>query len=501
MKKSCSLCRKVLIYLLLFSLLPIFSVALSAQEYEKDTDYVIDDAELEYLFTADKYLEGHVVQGFAIHNGVVFQFHDGGSCNTYDFNTGEKLGTFHLGSFYSHNHSAQANFGWVYPEGNTKFPALYVSGDLTTKACYVENVTETSAQLIQTIYFDVEPSTYTGGQVILDQARNRIVYMQREKSSIGDFSNTFRMFEFPIPSLDAGKEIHLTPADMLCEPYVLPFYTGTYQGAYIYGNTLLQSHGKSKSANEYGAKVGLLCFDTATHDFTRAINLTALNITVEPQAVFVYEGRLIMNFVNGNFYEIKPKLSVSTDSYDTVCVENEEQLLANLSKMIPAPYTWKDADTESLTWDTSTGGFSVNVTLQTPYNDMQVTLTGTALTHHWSDYCFNEDATCTADGTQTRVCAHDGEGTHIQTVPAPNTALNHSFGEWVVTTPATETAAGESTRTCTRCGETETKPLEKLPAEDEPNPMIPVLICVGTAAAISFSAVGITIAVRKKKRA
>lgn len=457
MKKSRSLCRKVLIYLLLFSLLPVFSVALSAQEYEKDTDYVIDDAEIEYLFTVDQYLEEHVVQGFAIQNGVVFQLHDGGRCSTYKLDTGEKLGQFHLGSFYTHNHCGNGNFGWVYPEGNTEFPALYVSGDLTTKACYVENVTETSAQLIQTIYFDVEPSTYTGGQVILDQARNRIVYMQREKSSIGDFSNTFRMFEFPIPALDAGKEIHLTPADMLCEPYVLPFYTGTYQGAYIYGNTLLQSHGKSRNANEYGAKVGLLCFDAETHDFTRAINLTSLNITVEPQAVFVYEGRLIMNFVDGTFYEIKPKLSIPTKGYDIICAENEEQLLASLAKKVPAPYAWKGANTESLNWDTQTGGFSVSVTLQTPYNDMQVTLTGTA--------------------------------------------LGHRFGEWAITSPATEKTTGKSTRTCIYCRDTETNLLEKLPAEDEPNPMIPVLICVGTAAAISFSAVGITIAVRKKKRA
>ena len=456
MKKSRSLCRKVLIYLLLFSLLPVFSVALSAQEYEKDTDYVIDDAELEYLFTVDQFLEEHVVQGFAIHNGIVFQLYDGGRCSTYKLDTGEKLGQFHLGSFYTHNHCGNGNFGWVYPEGNTEFPALYVSGDLTTKACYVENVTATSAELIQMIYFDITPSTYTGGQVILDRERNRIVYMQREKKNISDHTNVYRMFEFPIPALDAGKEIRYTNADMLCEPYVLPFYPGIYQGACIYGDTILQTHGYSKGETEYGAKVGMVCYDTVTHDFTRAFDLTGM-INVEPQGAFVYDGRLYMNFVNGNFYEIKPKLSIPTKGYDIICAENEEQLLASLAKKVPAPYAWKDANTESLNWNTQTGGFSVSVTLQTPYNDMQVTLTGTA--------------------------------------------LGHRFGEWVVTTPATETAAGESTRTCTRCGETETNPLEKLPSEDEPNPMIPVLICVGTAAAISFSAVGITIAVRKKTRA
>ena len=455
MKPNVSIGLRLFACLLALTLLPLLSLtATASNEFVPDTEYVIDEVEVEHLFTVENYYEGHVVQGVAVHNGIVFQLHDGGRCSTYQLDTGELLGQFHLGSFYTHNHCGNGNFGWIYPEGNTQFPALYVSGDLTTKACYVENVTTTSAELIQTIYFDVEPSTYTGGQVILDRERNCIVYMQREKKNIGDHSNVYRMFEFPIPALDAGKEIHFTNADMLCDPYVLPFYPGIYQGACIYGNTILQTHGFSSTPTEYGAKVGMVCYDTVTHDFTRAFDLTGI-IDVEPQGTFVYNGELYMNFVNGKFYKITPKPAVRTDGYDMICVENEEQLLANLADMIPAPFRWKNVDVESLDWNTQTGGFSVNVTLQTPYNDMRVTLTGHALQHPWGEYHSNGDATCTADGTQTRVCTYDGCGKN-ETIPDPASATGHDFGEWQVTEKATPFANGLMESACSRCDATQT---------------------------------------------
>ncbi len=245
-------------------------------------------------------ISGKIMQGFDIFNGIVFQTYDGGSAATYHLSTGTKIAEFPLGSSYTSNHCGNANFGLEYPDGNTEFPALYVSGDLTTKACYVENVTTTTSQLIQTIYFDIDPS-YTGGQIIIDRDRERILYMQRKNSNIRDLTNVFMIAEFPIPALSEGSEVRYTNADIIGESYELSYYSPLYQGACIYGGKLLQSHGLL--ANSFGSKVGLMTFDVLTHKLESHIDLSAL-IPYEPQGVTVYESRIIMNFNNGGLYEI-----------------------------------------------------------------------------------------------------------------------------------------------------------------------------------------------------
>ena len=259
------------------------------------------DAEYKRLLTVPARIGDHPLQGFDIFNGIVFQTYDGGYCSTFNLESGEKIADFQFGSFYSHNHCGNANFGLEYPEGNAEFPALYVSGDLTTKACYVENVTAESSELIQTIYFDIEPGDYTGGQVILDRQRQRIVYMQRRDRKITDLGNMFKMCEFPIPALSDGSEIHFTNADMLCEPYELPYYSPLYQGAMILDGKILQTHGYAP--NSFGSKVGIMYFDTIEHTFDQHVDLTG-KIDFEPQGVALHEGRLIMNFWGGGIYEI-----------------------------------------------------------------------------------------------------------------------------------------------------------------------------------------------------
>ncbi len=69
--------------------------------------------------------------------------------------------------------------------------------------------------------------------------------------------------------------------------------------------------------------------------------------------------------------------------------------------------------------------------------------------HSYGDYVFNNNASCTADGTQTRTCTVCGA---VDTVTAPDTALGHDY-KAVVTAP-TCTAGGSTTYTCGKCGDT-----------------------------------------------
>lgn len=277
----------------------------------------IDIAGMKKLFSVSSW-----GQGFDIYGDTLFQCYDKGTCRTYDFITGKEVAAFQLGSSSDTNHCGNANFGVEFPTGNTQFPALYVSGDLTTKACYVENVTANSAELIQTIYFDIDPS-YTGGQIIIDKERERILYMQRENPNIGDIYNVFQICEFRIPALSEGKEIHFTNSDIIGEPYELSYYSPLYQGAAVYQGKILQTHGLSR--NSFGSEVGLMIFDTESHMFEKHIDLTAY-LYREPQGVAVYEDRLYMNFDTGGIYEIVFLKSITATTPDKIEYEIGDEL-------------------------------------------------------------------------------------------------------------------------------------------------------------------------------
>lgn len=248
---------------------------------------------------------GRNMQGFDIYNDIIFQCCDGGYCRTYDLNTGALIADFPLGSNVSTNHAGGVNFGLEFPDGS-EYPALYVSGDLTTKDCYVEKVTPNRSELIQTIHFDLDNnSSFNGAQVVIDKDRKRLIYQQRESTSISDVDNKFHIYEFDIPALD-DSEVILTSSDVLCE-YVLTHYSPYYQGACIHNGQFLQTHGYA--VDKTGVKVGLLFFNmdiTDNRDLIARIKFDGL-IDYEPQGVTVYNNRLIMSFVNSTYYEIQFK--------------------------------------------------------------------------------------------------------------------------------------------------------------------------------------------------
>lgn len=70
--------------------------------------------------------------------------------------------------------------------------------------------------------------------------------------------------------------------------------------------------------------------------------------------------------------------------------------------------------------------------------------------HKYTKYTYNNNATCTKDGTQTATCDY-GCGT-TDTIEATNTALGHNLDEGTITTPATCTSDGVLTKTCKRDG-------------------------------------------------
>ncbi len=77
-------------------------------------------------------------------------------------------------------------------------------------------------------------------------------------------------------------------------------------------------------------------------------------------------------------------------------------------------------------------------------------LKGTMIEHKFTDYVYNNDATCTADGTESASCDY-GCGI-IDTVTAKGTMIAHNYSSEVTLEP-TCTAEGIETYTCTGCSD------------------------------------------------
>lgn len=88
-----------------------------------------------------------------------------------------------------------------------------------------------------------------------------------------------------------------------------------------------------------------------------------------------------------------------------------------------------------------------------------------ALGHSFTNYVYNEDATCTADGTETAKCDRC-EATDTREVSG--TKKPHSFGEWAVKTEATCTTSGSKERVCSVCGAVDTETIDALGHDMQP---------------------------------
>ncbi|HHU83957.1 MAG TPA: InlB B-repeat-containing protein [Clostridiales bacterium] len=79
-----------------------------------------------------------------------------------------------------------------------------------------------------------------------------------------------------------------------------------------------------------------------------------------------------------------------------------------------------------------------------------------ALGHSWSDYVYNDDASCLSAGTKTRTCTRQGCSATETVTDPDHPALGHSFINYVYNNDASCTAGGTKTAKCERCTVTDT---------------------------------------------
>ena len=88
------------------------------------------------------------------------------------------------------------------------------------------------------------------------------------------------------------------------------------------------------------------------------------------------------------------------------------------------------------------------------------TALNTALKHDFQNYIDNNDATCTQDGTETAKCIRYGQGgcSEEDTRTVEGSKLPHSFQNYVYDNNATCLQDGTETAKCANCDSTDTKP-------------------------------------------
>ncbi|MEY8459721.1 leucine-rich repeat protein [Eggerthellaceae bacterium 24-137] len=74
--------------------------------------------------------------------------------------------------------------------------------------------------------------------------------------------------------------------------------------------------------------------------------------------------------------------------------------------------------------------------------------------HTQTKFSFNNNATCTKDGTETKYCVYCGEA---ETRTVSNSALGHALGAYVYNNDAKVGVDGTETATCLRCGAKDTR--------------------------------------------
>lgn len=416
--------------------------------------------------------ESHPMQAFDIYDGIIFVTYDGGYVMTYDLETGEKVSEFMMGCAISHeHHCGNAMFGTAKYNENDRFPLFYSSGDLSTKACYVERILTDEngkpigSELVQWINFDMgEYAGANGAQAVIDAENNRIIYQQRKLNSITLVNNAFVIGEYPLPAPTEGtlcnagyRILNYDVDDFLVPPYELPYWSPMYQGADYYDNQLLQTHGPT--TNAFGSNTGLMTFqyNQGSVIFSRYIYLTNIVGNYEPQGVSVYDGKLYISYFSpdGSIYEMTVVLGIdTTGAYVIESAKDNENLSELIAAMVSKQLSDAGKDytvSEVRITSNADGVFTADVVVKTPYTYQTESISGTVGSHSFTKYISDGNATCETDGTKTAACDHKG-CTATNTVTDIGSKLGHSFTKYASDGNATCETDGTKTATCDHNG-------------------------------------------------
>lgn len=245
---------------------------------------------LKSLFTPSASLPTRRQQGTAMYNGVMFNMFDKGGLSILNIPNRTVIKEYTLDIASEDTHMNSGGFSNVFYQGNTKYPLLYISECYGDHSCFVENVTDSSAELVQTITFnnannDYKNTTYDDAMDwIIDASTGHLM-------TYGVTSNgKHKIKVFNIPSTSSATVL-LTESDVLdqwiVEDYAPSGFTYIYQGSTAMNGTIyLVCYNPNK----------IICVNENTHEITAEVPLSG--ISGEPEGIAIDNGVMYLTSWN-----------------------------------------------------------------------------------------------------------------------------------------------------------------------------------------------------------
>lgn len=237
------------------------------------------------ITTTDTNLAG---QGGDVFGDYLFRLHQNGLCEVFDianFQNIKRVGIFELGSYSSANHCNNAAFGQVLAD--TGFPYFYVSG-FYNHTCYVEKVSTSGAQLVQTIVVTI--SGFENCNIICGD--DGYLWAYGAKNGLVTF------YKFNLPDI-SWASVELTEADAVdswADNDSARFLESYIQGGKIYKGKIYVLFGQAIST---GLERLVVVYDTTTHQRLSVVSFEE-SIENEIEDCAITRGKMLI-ITNGGY--------------------------------------------------------------------------------------------------------------------------------------------------------------------------------------------------------
>lgn len=229
--------------------------------------------------------------GMDVYNDILVMLFDGGGIVLWDLENNTKIGEYTLASGGTGNHANQAHFS---TQMGTAYPLLYVSECYGSHKCFVEDITDSSSTLVQTISFANDDADYTGAyDWVLDNYNEKIM-------TYGETANGLMIKTFNVPSTGTS-EVTLRDSDKIGQWVVTDVIneTFTYQGATVIYGTLYLAGFVSNTGNYIWA------IDKNTHSLKGRVDISdVVTYAHEIEDLSLYSEKLVASTHSKRVYSL-----------------------------------------------------------------------------------------------------------------------------------------------------------------------------------------------------
>lgn len=240
---------------------------------------------LKGLFTPTASLPTRRQQGSAVYNNIMFNLFDKGGLSILNIAERSVINEYTVDVASPDNHMNNAGFSNIFYGNNNTYPLMYISECYGNHRCFVENVTNESAELIQTITFSNGNGDYsTAFDWIIDTFTGELM-------TYGIMANgKHKIKVFEIPGVETTT-VTLNESDVLdqwvIEDYFRSGFAYTYQGSCAFSSMIyLVCYNPNK----------IICVNAQTHQVTAEVPLSF--ISGEPEGIGICDGVMYLTTWN-----------------------------------------------------------------------------------------------------------------------------------------------------------------------------------------------------------